>query len=55
MRFQSRTCAGLSALWVLAVGVGPVRSDPPKVAATPAGGRKAAERGLRFLQKDAAK
>src|SRR5262245_48772631 len=42
----------LSALCVLAFGVGSGRCDPPKVP-SPEQGRKAVERGLDFLQKDA--
>jgi hypothetical protein len=55
-----RTCVTL-ALCAVAVGVRPVRSDGPKkpaspdAAVTPQQARKAAERGLDFLQKDAAK
>src|SRR2546423_917573 len=55
MRFHLRTAVGLSALCVLAVGVGPVRSGPRKAGATPRQGRRAAERGLAFLQEDAAR
>lgn len=44
----------LLALWVLAVDAGAGHCDPPK-AATPEQGRKAVERGLDFLQKDAVK
>jgi hypothetical protein len=55
MRFHFRICVGLSALCVLAVDVGRVRSEPPKAAASLQQGSKAAERGLEFLQKDAAK
>lgn len=50
-----RIRVGLSALWLLAVAVGPVRSDPPKAAANPAQERQAVERGLGFVQKDAVK
>ena len=39
----------------MAVRGGAVRSDSPKAAATPDQGRKAAERGLGFLQEDAAR
>ncbi len=49
-----RTCAGLAALWVLAVSAGPARADSPSVAPTPQQARRAAERGLEFLIKDAA-
>jgi hypothetical protein len=53
MRFHLRSCVErLLALWVLAVGVGSGRSDSPKTAAAEQG-RKAVERGLDFLQKDA--
>jgi hypothetical protein len=45
----------LSTLCVLTACDGFVRSDPPKAAATPQQARKAVERGLDFLQKDAAK
>ena len=53
MRAHSPVCAGLSALCVLVVA-GSTRADPPKDA-TPQQGRKAVERGLDFLQKDAAR
>jgi Squalene-hopene cyclase C-terminal domain len=55
MYLPVRNCVGLSALCVLAISLGPVRSDPPKAAATPPQDRKAVERGLAFLQKDALK
>ncbi|MCI0461207.1 MAG: terpene cyclase/mutase family protein [Gemmataceae bacterium] len=55
MRLDFHLCAGLSALCVLAVGVGPVRSGPPAADALPQQGRKAVERGLDFLQQDAVK
>src|SRR5262245_15446295 len=55
MRFHLRTRVGrLVALGVLAVGVGSGRADPPKTT-TPEQARKAVERGLDFLQKDAVK
>src|SRR5262245_37548534 len=53
MRFHVHVCAGLATLCVWVAG-GPVRSEPPAAAATPQEGRKAVERGLDFLQKDAA-
>jgi hypothetical protein len=55
MRFHIHTCVGLSALCFLASCVGPVCSDPPAAPATAQQARKAAERGLDFLQKDAAR
>jgi hypothetical protein len=53
MRFHIHIFLGLSALCLLAVSAGPVRSDTSKTA-SPEQGRKAVERGLDFLQKDAA-
>jgi hypothetical protein len=54
MRFQLRICVRpLLALCVLAVSAGSGRSEPPT--GTPEQGRKAVERGLDFLQKDAVK
>ncbi len=53
MPFPFRSRAGLSTLLVLAAGVQAVRSEPP-APATAQQARKAAERGLDFLQKDAA-
>jgi hypothetical protein len=53
MRFD--LCVGLSALCVLVIGGTPVRSEPTKAAVTPQRARKAVERGLDFLQRDAAK
>lgn len=50
-----RIGVGLFALCVLAVTVGSVQSDPPKVETTLPQARTAAERGLEFLKKDAAK
>jgi hypothetical protein len=47
-------CAALSALGLIAIGPVPSRAEPPKDA-TPQQTRKAVERGLDFLQKDAAK
>src|SRR5579871_331152 len=55
MRFHSRIYVGLLTVGVLAVAAEPVRSDSHKIDASPERGRKAAERGLEFLQKDAAK
>src|SRR5262245_6078704 len=55
MHVHLRTVAGLAALGVLAVGGAAVRSEPPKADATPLPGRRAVERGLDFLQKDAAR
>lgn len=55
MRFQLLFCAGLSALGVLAAGGGAVRPDAPRAAAKPGPGVKPVERGLEFLQKDAAR
>jgi hypothetical protein len=61
MRFHFRTGVGLAALCVLTAGVTSARSDgpkqfvPPETAATPQQVRKAVERGLGFLQQDAAK
>jgi hypothetical protein len=60
MRFRLRTCLALAALLTLAAGVRPARSDEPrKIPAEPAPApqqaRKAAERGLAFLQADATK
>src|SRR5262245_49676909 len=54
MGVPCRIRAVLAAVWVVAVGVGSVRPDPPR-AATPQQGQKAVERGLDFLQKDAVK
>lgn len=54
MRYHFPICVGLSVLHVLAVGVWPARSDHPR-AVTPQQGRKAVERGLDFLQTDAAR
>src|SRR5262249_5422124 len=51
-RMRFRFCAGLSALCVLGVGVGPVHSGAPEA---PPQARKAAERGLTFLQQDGAR
>src|SRR5262245_50368566 len=50
-----RTYLGLSVLCALAFGLGPVRADSPKAAASPQQGRKAVERGLEFLRADAAR
>src|SRR6516165_2099406 len=50
-----RIAAGWSALCVLAVGAGLVRGDSPPAAAAAPEGSKAVERGLTFLQLDAAK
>src|SRR5262245_43276821 len=55
MRSPFSPRAGLWAFWVLAVAGGPARPDIPRTAAPPSQGRKAAERGLAFLQQDAAK
>ncbi len=61
MRLRCRTCVLLAALCALAAGGGPARSAEPSKptlpgpAATPRQGRAAVERGLAFLQKDAAK
>jgi hypothetical protein len=55
MGIPFRISAGLSAVGVLVVGVGLVRSASPKAAATLQQGRQAVERGLTFLQQDAAK
>jgi hypothetical protein len=52
---QFRVNTGLSILCVLVVGLGQIRADAPKAAATAQQGRKAVVRGLEFLQKDAAK
>jgi hypothetical protein len=51
MHFPDRISAGLSVVCVLAVAVGPARPAAPG----PLPGRKAAERGLKFLQQDAAR
>src|SRR5262245_53055398 len=45
----------LSALCTLVVGAGTARPDPPEADAVTRQGRKAAVRGLEFLQQDAAK
>jgi hypothetical protein len=56
-----RISVALAALCALSAGVGPSRSEepgkpvPPETAVTNEQGRKAVERGLGFLQKDAAK
>src|SRR5262245_1500383 len=55
MQVHIRYCAGLSALCVLAIGVGPARADQPKNTATSQQARKAVERGLDFMRTDAAK
>src|SRR5690349_12929673 len=55
MRTCFRTCAALSLLCALPGWTGVVRADPPHAATASSPGRKAAERGLEFLQKDAAK
>ena len=52
MRLTFRTCAVLSALCVLVAEVG---AAGPPWPATPEQGRKAIERGLEFVQKDAVK
>ena len=52
MRSRCRTCVALAALWALATGAGPARSDEPRkqapsgAAVTPQQGRHAVERGL---------
>jgi hypothetical protein len=51
MSIRVRLRAALAALCVLAIGDGSARAEPPKAA--PQQGRKAVERGLDFLQKDA--
>src|SRR5258708_226309 len=61
MRFRSSTCVALAALVALAGGVRSARSDEPKkkvpaeAAPTLQQARKAAERGLAFLEEDATK
>lgn len=52
MRVHVPTRVALSALGLLLANAGPVRADPP---AAPTTARRAAERGLDFLRKDAAK
>lgn len=55
MRFHLRICVGwLLVLCILAVGAGSGRANASR-SATPEQGRKAIERGLGFLQKDAVK
>jgi hypothetical protein len=54
MRIHLRICLWLSALCVLALSVGSGRSDPTQDTAPPPQARRAAERGLAFLQSDAA-
>jgi hypothetical protein len=53
MSIRVRIGAGVSILCVLLVGVRPLLGDPPKDTAAHEG-RKAVERALDFLQKDAA-
>jgi Squalene-hopene cyclase C-terminal domain len=55
MGINFRICAGLSALCVLAVGGGLVLCDSPKAQAAAPQDRQAVERGLAFLQQDAAR
>lgn len=55
MRSHFRVHFGLGVLCFLTFGVAPARADSPKSGATPQQARKAVERGLDFLQKDAAK
>src|SRR5215831_9689711 len=61
MWLRSSTCVSLAAFCALAAGGGPARSGepkkpvPPDPATTRQQGRAAVERGLGFLQKDAAK
>src|SRR5262249_27874817 len=61
MRFRSILCAALAAFLALAVSLRSVQADDPKkpvpseTAVTPQQGRRAVERGLDFLQQDAAK
>jgi N-acyl-D-amino-acid deacylase len=55
MRFCSSTSVALAAFLALAVGLRSARADDPETAATPQQGRRAVERGLDFLQQDAAK
>lgn len=54
MYFYFRTCLRLSALYLLTAGAGTARSDPPPAQTTMQQARAAVERGLDFLQKDAA-
>ena len=55
MGIPFRITAALSVLNVLAIGTGLAHAGPPRAAATPEQGRQAIERGLTFLQQDAAK
>ena len=59
MHSSFNTCAVMGALCVLALGLRPARGDDPEKKApneaTPQQGRKAIERGLTFLENDAAK
>jgi squalene-hopene/tetraprenyl-beta-curcumene cyclase len=60
MHFSLRICVTLAGLCFLTIGAKPARSDPPKEkvrakgSATLEQARKSAERGLAFLEKDAA-
>lgn len=54
MRSHFYTCVGLLAFGFLAVAAGPVRADPSVALPTAQLARRAAERGLHFLQQDAA-
>lgn len=54
MRFYSHACVGLSAFYLLAASVTTARTDPPPSKAMMQEARVAVERGLDFLQKDAA-
>src|SRR5262245_14973594 len=61
MRFRSTTGVALAAFFTLAVGLRSAHADetrkplPAETAVTPQQGRRAVERGLDFLQQDAAK
>ena len=59
MHLRVSTCVVMTALGLFALGVAPARSEEPKkkvpATATPELARKAAKRGLAFLEQDAAK